>query len=81
MRVEEPGSCDPVKDFLGRGESTFMNTGIETEKIEDFEVRVCQADIRGIGDVSVVAKELGFGSQSTNTEPRNYSPLTPRQST
>jgi hypothetical protein len=54
--IEEPGSCDPIEHFLGRGESLFVNLASETEESEDFEVRDCQADVRGIGDASVVVK-------------------------
>jgi len=56
--VEEPGSCNPVKHFLYRGESPLANIARETEELEDFEVRACQADIRRIGDVSFVVKKL-----------------------
>lgn len=58
MGVEESGSCNPVEHFLGRGESPFVSVAIETKEFEGFDLRVRKADIRGIGDVSVVVKEL-----------------------
>ena len=58
MRVEESGSRNPVEHLLGRGESSFVNIVSETEKLEDLEVRSCQADIRRVGDISVVVKKL-----------------------
>jgi len=58
MRIEEPGSCNPVEHFLGRGEAPFVRVAVEAKEIEDLEVRVCEADVRGIGDVSLVVKKL-----------------------
>jgi len=58
MRIEEPGSCNPVEHFLGRGEAPFVRVAVEAKEIEDLEVRVCEADIRRIGDVGLVVEEL-----------------------
>ena len=58
MRIEEPGSRNPVEHFPGRGEAPFMRAAVEAKEIEDLEVRVREVDIWGIGDVSLVVKKL-----------------------
>ena len=58
MGVEESGGCDPVEHLLGGGESSFVSVAIETKELEGLGLRIRQADVRGIGDVSVVVKEL-----------------------
>ena len=58
MRIEKPGGCNPVKHFLGGGESPFMSLVREAEELEDVKLRACQADVRRIGDVSVVIGKL-----------------------
>jgi len=58
MRIEEPGGGNPVEHFLGRGEAPFVRVAVEAKEIEDIEVRVREADIRGIGDISLVVKKL-----------------------
>ena len=58
MGVEEPGTCNPLEHLMGRGESPFVDFGVETEKLEYSGLRVRQGNIRGIRDESVIAKEL-----------------------
>jgi len=60
MRIEEPGSRNPVEHFLDRGETPFVRVAVEAKEIEDLEVRVCEADTRRIGDVSLVVKQLMY---------------------
>lgn len=67
MGVEEPGSCNPVEHFSGRGESPFVDIGSEAEELEDCEMRGCQTDIRGIGDVGLVVKKLEAQKVSRRT--------------
>jgi len=38
MRIEEPGSCNPVEHFLGHCEAPFVGIAVEVKEIEDLEV-------------------------------------------
>ena len=58
MRVEEARIRNPIEHFLGRCESPFVDIASESEKLEYFDLRACQGDMRRIRDVSVVMKKL-----------------------
>ena len=58
MGAEEPGTRNPLEHLLGRGESSFVDYGVETEKLECSDLRVCQENVWRIWDAGVIAKEL-----------------------
>lgn len=68
MGVEEPRAGNPFEHLLGRDESSFVDVKIETKKFEYSGLRIGQADIRGIGDVSVVVKQLTDGTSVDECE-------------
>lgn len=82
MGVEEPGTCDPLEDFLGGGESSFVNIEAEAEKFEYSDLRARQADARRISDVGFIMKKLTVRHISCQVlDTRDYLPLIQRDST
>jgi len=60
MRIEDPGSRNPVEHFLGRGEAPFVDIASKTKEIEALEMRLRQVYMWRIGDVSLVMKMLMY---------------------